>query len=58
MHLPEGFVLAAIGEREDPHDAFVSNQYADLAALPAGSVVGTSSLREKASARAFSASED
>ena len=36
MHMPEGFVLAAIGEREDPHDAFVSNQYEDLAALPAG----------------------
>ena len=25
MHLPDGFALAAIGEREDPHDAFVSN---------------------------------
>ena len=27
MNLPEGFVLAAIGEREDPHDAFVSNKF-------------------------------
>src|SRR5512146_1085074 len=47
MVLPEGFVLAAIGEREDPHDAFVSNQYASLSELPPGSVVGTSSLRRE-----------
>ncbi|MDD5383331.1 MAG: hydroxymethylbilane synthase [Gallionella sp.] len=52
MHMPEGFVLAAIGEREDPHDAFVSNQYASLAALPSGSVVGTSSLRRESQLRA------
>ena len=52
MHLPEGFVLAAIGEREDPHDAFVSNQYAGLAELPAGSIVGTSSLRRESQLRA------
>jgi hydroxymethylbilane synthase len=47
MNLPEGFALAAIGEREDPRDAFVSNDYADLEALPAGSIVGTSSLRRQ-----------
>ena len=47
MHLPDGFVLAAIGEREDPHDAFVSNNYASLEDLPPGSVVGTSSLRRQ-----------
>ena len=52
MNLPEGFVLAAIGEREDPHDAFVSNQHENLAALPAGSVVGTSSLRRESQLRA------
>ena len=52
MQMPEGFVLAAIGERKDPHDAFVSNQYEDLAALPAGSVVGTSSLRRESQLRA------
>ena len=52
MHIPEGFVLAAIGEREDPHDAFVSNQFENLAALPAGSVVGTSSLRRESQLRA------
>ncbi len=52
MHLPEGFVLACIGEREDPRDAFVSNQFANLASLPAGSVVGTSSLRRESQLRA------
>ncbi len=45
MDLPEGFVLAAVLQREDPRDAFVSNDYADLASLPMGAVVGTSSLR-------------
>ena len=45
MHLPEGFVLAAVLAREDPRDAFVSNRYDSLAALPPGAVVGTSSLR-------------
>lgn len=52
MNMPEGFVLAAIGEREDPHDAFVSNRCENLAALPAGSVVGTSSLRRESQLRA------
>ena len=45
MDLPPGFVLAAVLEREDPRDAFVSNHHADLAALPQGACVGTSSLR-------------
>ena len=45
MELPEGFVLAAVLEREDPRDAFVSNHFDDLAALPRGARVGTSSLR-------------
>jgi hydroxymethylbilane synthase len=52
MHLPEGFAMAAIGEREDPRDAFVSNDYTNLAALPAGSVVGTSSLRRQSQLQA------
>ena len=52
MVLPEGFVLAAIGEREDPHDAFVSNLHENLDALPPGSVVGTSSLRRESQLRA------
>ena len=45
MDLPAGFVLAAVLEREDPRDAFVSNHFADLASLPQGACVGTSSLR-------------
>ena len=45
MELPEGFVLAAVLEREDPRDAFVSSRYASVADLPQGAVVGTSSLR-------------
>jgi hydroxymethylbilane synthase len=48
MDLPPGFELAAVLEREDPRDAFVSNDYAGLDELPAGSVVGTSSLRRQA----------
>jgi hydroxymethylbilane synthase len=52
MELPEGFALTAILEREDPRDAFVSNDYDSLAALPPGSVVGTSSLRREAMIRA------
>jgi hydroxymethylbilane synthase len=45
MDLPEGFALACVMEREDPRDAFVSNNFANLAALPLGATVGTSSLR-------------
>jgi hydroxymethylbilane synthase len=48
MELPQGFELAAILEREDPRDAFVSNDHASLADLPDGSIVGTSSLRRQA----------
>jgi hydroxymethylbilane synthase len=47
MELPQGFTLAAVLEREDPRDAFVSNDYASLDELPAGAVVGTSSLRRQ-----------
>lgn len=52
MNLPSGFTLAAITEREDPRDAFVSNQYRSLSELPAGSIVGTSSLRRESQLRA------
>ncbi|MEW6133002.1 MAG: hydroxymethylbilane synthase [Pseudomonadota bacterium] len=52
MALPEGFALAAIGEREDPRDAFVSNRYRRLSDLPPGAVVGTSSLRRESQLRA------
>ena len=52
MELPEGFVLAAVAVREDPRDAFVSPKYESLEALPAGAVVGTSSLRRELMLRA------
>jgi hydroxymethylbilane synthase len=45
MDLPEGFALAAVLDREDPRDAFVSVRYRSLADLPHGARVGTSSLR-------------
>ncbi|MBX9915290.1 MAG: hydroxymethylbilane synthase [Pseudomonadaceae bacterium] len=48
MDFPEGLGLYCICEREDPRDAFVSNTFASLDELPAGSVVGTSSLRRQA----------
>jgi hydroxymethylbilane synthase len=51
MDLPEGFVLAAISAREDPRDAFVSTDHESLASMPAGAVVGTSSLRREAQLR-------
>ena len=46
--VPEGLAIAAITKRADPGDAFVSNRYASLAALPAGAAIGTSSLRRRA----------
>jgi hydroxymethylbilane synthase len=52
MDLPAGFALAAVMEREDPRDAFVSTRYANLAAMPAGARVGTSSLRRECQVRA------
>jgi hydroxymethylbilane synthase len=50
--LGEAFSLAAIPKRADPRDVFVSERYASFAALPAGAVVGTSSLRRQAQLRA------
>ena len=50
--LESGFALPAILSRADAADAFVSNDYADLAALPRGARVGTSSLRRQAQLRA------
>jgi len=44
---PEGLGLVTICERDDPRDAFVSNKYENLDDLPAGSIVGTSSLRRQ-----------
>ncbi|GGJ96247.1 hydroxymethylbilane synthase [Pseudomonas matsuisoli] len=48
MEFPLGLGLFCICEREDPRDAFISNHFAHLDDLPAGSVVGTSSLRRQA----------
>ncbi|HDL5698538.1 TPA: hydroxymethylbilane synthase [Mannheimia haemolytica] len=47
MSFPEGLGLAVICKREDPRDAFVSNNYYSLEDLPKGAVVGTSSLRRQ-----------
>jgi hydroxymethylbilane synthase len=47
MELPPGLCLPVIGEREDPRDAFVSNEYASLMQLPSGASIGTSSLRRQ-----------
>ena len=52
MNLPDGFAMAATGEREDPRDAFVSNNFDNLDSLPRGSVVGTSSLRRQSQIQA------
>lgn len=52
MEFPEGLHLPIIMEREDPRDAFVSNQYGNLDELPEGAVVGTSSLRRQTQIRA------
>lgn len=45
---PEGLAIAAIPEREDPRDAFISENYASLASLPHGAKIGTASLRRQA----------
>lgn len=51
FELAADFALPVILQRADPHDAFVSNDFAQLADLPAGAVVGTSSLRREAQLR-------
>lgn len=51
VEFPEGLGLVTICEREDPRDAFVSNHYDNLDALPKGSIVGTSSLRRQCQLR-------
>ena len=47
VEFPQGLHLAVICEREDPRDAFVSNNFKQLDELPQGSIVGTSSLRRQ-----------
>ncbi len=56
--LPEHFVVAAIPQRADARDAFVSVRHRNFAALPSGAVVGTSSLRRQAQLRALRANLD
>lgn len=45
--LPDGFEIAAVLEREDPRDAFISTRYASFSELPKGARVGSSSLRRQ-----------
>jgi len=52
VEFPEGLTLHTICEREDPRDAFVSNNFANIDELPQGAVVGTSSLRRQCQIRA------
>lgn len=49
--LPEGLVLAACLEREDPRDVFISRKARSLAELPRGASLGTASLRRQAIAK-------
>ncbi|MEM8661144.1 MAG: hydroxymethylbilane synthase [Pseudomonadota bacterium] len=51
MEFPDGLCLGVICEREDPSDAFVSSRFSSLEEMPAGSVVGTSSLRRECQLR-------
>jgi hydroxymethylbilane synthase len=51
VDFPEGLHLPVICEREDPHDAFVSNHYQTIDDLPQGARLGTSSLRRECQAR-------
>lgn len=51
MELAPGFALPVVLERHDPRDAFISNRFASLEAMPAGSRLGTSSLRRAAQIR-------
>ncbi len=51
VDLPEGLHLAVIMRREDPRDAFVSNQYDSLVTLPQGAMLGTASLRRECQLR-------
>ena len=51
MTLPQGFAATIVGARENVCDAFVSNRYESLEALPKGAIVGTSSLRRESQLR-------
>ncbi len=49
--LPDGLALTCVLPREDPLDAFISEKHSSFEALPAGAVVGSSSLRRAAQVR-------
>ena len=51
MDVTEGFTIAAVPAREDPRDTLVSDKYTSIESMPAGSIVGTSSLRREAQVR-------
>ena len=51
VELPDGLHLAVICSREDPHDAFVSNHFDSIEALPQNAKVGTSSMRRQCQIR-------
>ncbi|MGS0536927.1 hydroxymethylbilane synthase [Pseudoalteromonas sp. SaAl2] len=53
VEFPEGLALHTICQREDPRDAFVSNNHANIDQLPQGAIVGTSSLRRQCQIRAL-----
>ncbi|HTM63130.1 MAG TPA: hydroxymethylbilane synthase [Gammaproteobacteria bacterium] len=53
MELPDGLCLPVICEREDPRDAFVSNQYHSVMELPTSATVGTASLRRQTQLKAL-----
>ena len=53
MEFPQGLGLVVICEREDPTDAFVSNNYGSVEELPLGARVGTSSLRRQCQLRSL-----
>ncbi len=46
--LANGLAIGAVLKRADPRDVFISKKYADLKDVPAGGIIGTSSLRRQA----------
>lgn len=51
LSFPDDLGLCVVCERDDPRDAFVSQHYANLDALPLGAIIGTSSLRRQCQLR-------
>lgn len=53
FELPEGLVIGAVPEREDPRDCIISREGKRLSELPQGARIGTSSLRRSAQLQAY-----